>query len=92
MRVMNIASQSLGVSPEQERCWPDLATDALQAVIDGRAVVPVIWFRTDTGVVGSIPVSDRFPISFTDDVKPAGFLGAVTLLGHEAAPSIDENR
>jgi hypothetical protein len=93
MRVMKMKmkSQSLGVSPEQEQRWPALATNALQAAVDGRDAVPSIWFRTDTGAVGSIPVSDEFPISFTDEVEPVDFLGTITLLGREAAPSNEDN-
>ena len=88
MRVMKMKTQSLGVSPEQEQRWPALAINALQADIDGHDAVPSIWFRTDTGVVGSIAVSDQFPISFTDEVEPVGFLGAITLIGRKRRPPI----
>jgi len=92
MRVMTFANHSLGVSAEQEERWPSLTAAALQAVVEGLQPVPYVWFRTDTGVVGALPISDEYPINFTDEIEPVGFDGTITLLGHEAAPSTDESR
>lgn len=63
-----------------------LAAEALRAVARGDYPVPTVWFRTDEGVVGSLPVHDRVRVSFSDEEDPINFLGTVTLLGPEAAP------
>jgi hypothetical protein len=86
VRVMMIGGQSFGVSVEQEAEWPSLVSEAVRAVRDGERQVPTVWFRTNAGVVGSLPVSDRFPVAFVDDEKPLNFMGAVTLLGRVAEP------
>ena len=78
MRVLRIrGGASLGVSPSQEAAWPDLAAAAIEAARGGLHPVPVIWFTTDTGAFGSIPVHPRVAIDFVDDDEPAQFLGTV---------------
>ncbi|OII26495.1 hypothetical protein BIV04_13680 [Frigoribacterium sp. MCBA15_019] len=86
VRVMMIAGQSLAVSAEQEAKWPFLVAEAVRAVEDGERQVPTVWFRTDAGVSGSLPVSDLFPVKFVDDETPPNYLGFVTLLGRAAEP------
>ncbi|TDW39684.1 hypothetical protein EDF52_12010 [Curtobacterium sp. PhB42] len=82
MRVLRIGGAvSLGISPSQEAAWPDLAAAAIEAVREGLYPVPVVWFKTDTGSFGSIPVHTHVAIGFVDDDEPAGFLGAVTQMG-----------
>lgn len=83
---MMIAGQTLAVSADQETMWPSLVAEALREVVDGERQVPTFWFRTDTGVSGSLPVSDVFPVSFVDDETPPNFLGSVTALGRAAEP------
>lgn len=81
-----IAGQSLALSAEQEAKWPFLVSDAVRAVEDGDRQVPTVWFRTDAGVSGSLPVSERFPVDFVDDETPPNYLGLVTLPGRAAEP------
>jgi hypothetical protein len=83
---MMIGGQSLAVSAEQEAEWPSLVSEAVREVRDGKRQVPTVWFRTDTGVAGSLPVSNRIPIAFVDEETPSNFLGSVTLLGRAAEP------
>ncbi len=79
MRVLRFrGGASLGVSPSQEAAWPDLAAAAIEAVREGLHPVPVVWFTTDMGAFGSIPVHPRVAIDFVDDDEPAQFLGTVT--------------
>ncbi|WP_137847183.1 hypothetical protein [Frigoribacterium sp. Leaf44] len=84
--MLMIAGQSLAVSADQETKWPSLVAEALRAVEDGERQVPTVWFRTDTGVSGSLPISDVFPVSFVDDETPSNFLGSVASLGRAAEP------
>ncbi len=82
MRVLRIeGAASLGVSPSQEAAWPDLAAAAIEAVRAGLLPVPIVWFKTDSGAFGSIPVHPHVAIDFVDDDAPAEFLGAVTQMG-----------
>ncbi|WP_267423225.1 MULTISPECIES: hypothetical protein [unclassified Curtobacterium] len=87
VRVLTIQTVAMGVSAEQEAHWPRLASAALLAAEEGREPVPAVWFRTDQGARGLIPVSELTPVTFTDDEEPARFLGTVTALGPDAAPS-----
>lgn len=87
MRVMRVANTSLAVSAEQESRWPELAAAALEAVSQGVPQVATVWFRTDEGVVGSIPVSDSTEVGFADEQHPVGFLGGITHFGPEAEPT-----
>jgi len=90
MRVMRIGQTVIGVSPEQEARWPSLAAEAVDAVARGKSPAPTVWFRTDAGISGIIPVSDRLPVSFADEHDPIGLLGTVRLLGSEAEPPTPE--
>lgn len=90
MRVMRIGQTVIGVLPEQEARWPSVAAEAVDAVARGESPVPTVWFRTDAGVSGTIPVSNRVPVSFADEDDPIGFLGTITLLGSEAEPLTPE--
>lgn len=74
------------VSASQEAEWPFLADAAVHAVAVGASKRPGVWFRTDRGVSGSIPVSDQVRVRFSDDDDPARFLGAVVALGQAADP------
>jgi hypothetical protein len=76
----------MGVSADQEAAWPELARAAIVAVKNGNAPAAFVWFRTDQGVSGVIPVSDNDPIVFSDEENPSQFLGIVTDIGPEAAP------
>lgn len=87
MRVLKVANTSVAVSSEQESRWPELAAASLEAVSQGVREVPTVWFRTDEGVVGSIPVSDSAEVGFADEEHPVGFLGAITHFGPEAEPT-----
>lgn len=88
MRVLRTsAGVSLGVTPSREAEWPDLSEAALEAVRNGVHPVPVVWFRTDAGAFGSIPVDPRFAIDFVDVDEPAEFLGAITHFGPDAEPA-----
>lgn len=78
---------AMGVSAEQEANWPWLAAAAVLATEEGREPVPAVWFRTDEGAAGLIPVSELTPVTFTDDEEPARFIGTLTAFGPEAAPS-----
>jgi hypothetical protein len=84
MRVMTIAQAAMAVSPDQEARWPRLAAEALEASARGDFPVPTVWFRTDAGVVGSIPVTEHVSVGFADEEDPAGFIGTIVLLGPEA--------
>jgi hypothetical protein len=86
MRVLRIGGQSLGVSAAHEAEWAVLASEAVRAAQAGETPVPVVRFRTDTGAFGSLPVSERVPVSFVDEDNPVGFLGSVTLLGPATGP------
>ena len=86
VRVMRIGPQSFEVSAVHEEEWASLASEPTRAARVGERPVPTVWFRTDTGAVGSLPVSDRFPVRFIDEDDPVGFVGTVTLLGPEAGP------
>lgn len=77
----------MGVSAEQEANWPRLAAAAILAADEGREPVPAVWFRTDVGASGLIPISRSTPVTFTDDEEPARFLGTVTAFGPGAAPT-----
>lgn len=77
----------MSVSAEQEADWPRLAAAAVLASEEGRDPVPAVWFRTDQGVSGLIPVSEVTPVTFTDDEDPARFIGTVTAFGPDAAPA-----
>jgi hypothetical protein len=87
VRVLTILTLAMGVSAEQEANWPRLAAAAMLAAEEGREPVPAVWFRTDEGARGLIPVSELTPVTFTDEKEPARFLGTVTALGPDAAPS-----
>ncbi|WP_263090263.1 hypothetical protein [Curtobacterium sp. RIT-PI-V] len=87
VRVLTIQSVAMGVSAEQEAQWPRLAADAMLAAEKDREPVPAVWFRTDEGARGLIPVSELTPVTFTDDEEQARFIGTVTALGPDAAPS-----
>jgi hypothetical protein len=87
VRVLTILTVAMGVSAEQEANWPRLAAAAMLAAEEGREPVPAVWFRTDEGARGLIPVSEVTPVTFTDEKEPARFLGTVTALGPDAAPS-----
>jgi hypothetical protein len=88
MRVLRLSGgTSLGVSPSQEAAWPELSGAALEAVRKGVRPVPVVWFRTDAGAFGSIPVHPRVAIDFVDDEEPTDFLGSITHFGREAEPA-----
>lgn len=77
----------MGVSAEQEANWPRLAAVAVLATEEGREPVPAVWFRTDEGASGLIPVSELTPVTFTDGEQPPRFIGTVIALGPDAAPS-----
>ncbi|WP_412168582.1 hypothetical protein ACLUS2_001490 [Curtobacterium flaccumfaciens pv. flaccumfaciens] len=47
----------------------------------------MVWFRTDLGVSGVIPVSPADPVRFGVDMEPERFLGTVIALGPGAQPS-----
>jgi hypothetical protein len=81
-----IAGTTLAVTPAQEASWQNLAADALIAVQEGRQQVPTVRVTTDIGAVGSIPVSDRMPVTFEDSDAPERFLGNVVHLGPEPEP------
>jgi hypothetical protein len=87
VRVLTILTVAMGVSAEQEANWPRLAAAAMLAAEEGREPVPAVGFRTDEGARGLIPVSEVTPVTFTDEKEPARFLGTVTALGPDAAPS-----
>lgn len=88
MRVMRIAGHAaLGVTPEQESQWPLLAANAAREVRVGKRQVPTVWFRTDAGVTGSIPVTENSAISFADEDEPKNFLGSLTQFGPAAEPT-----
>lgn len=87
VRVLTIQTVAMGVSAEQEAHWPQLAAAAMLAAEEGRDPVPAVWFRTDEGASGLIPVSELTPVTFTDDEEPARFIGTVTAIGPDAAPS-----
>lgn len=76
----------MGISAEQEANWPQLAAAAVLASEEGREPVPAVWFRTDQGASGLIPISELTPVTFTDDEDPARFIGTVTAFGADAAP------
>ena len=90
VRVMMFGGQSVAVSAEQEAGWPSMVSEAVRAVRDGERQVPTVWFRTDTGVAGSLPVSDG-AVTSVDEETPPNFLGSVTLLGRAAEPSGVDN-
>jgi hypothetical protein len=83
---MMIGGQSMAVSAEQEADWPSLVSEAIRAVRDGERQVATVWFRMDTGVAGSLPVSDRAFVTFLDEETPPNFLGSVTCLSQAAEP------
>jgi hypothetical protein len=87
VRVLTIQTVAMGVSAEEEANWPRLAAAATLAAEEGREPVPAVWFRTDEGASGLIPVSELTPVTFTDDEEPVRFIGTVTALGPDAAPS-----
>jgi hypothetical protein len=74
------------VSAAQEAEWPALASFAVQAVVAGRSRAAAVWFRTDRGISGSIPVTDQTPVRFSDEDEPAHFLGRALALGEAAEP------
>lgn len=78
---MRVADIAIRVTPDQETQWSKLAAEAIAEVTDGKRKVPTVRFRTDTGVVGSIPVAERFTITFANENEPAGFLGTLTQFG-----------
>lgn len=86
MRVMKIGGQTFGISAEQEAEWPIMASEALRAVRDGERQVPTVWYRTDLGSIGTLPISDRFPVTFLDEETSVNLSGTVTLLGRAAEP------
>ncbi|OII25841.1 hypothetical protein BIV01_10335 [Curtobacterium sp. MCBA15_013] len=59
---------------------------------DGLHPVPVVWFTTDTGASGSIPVHPRVAIDFVDDDEPAQFLGAVTQMDPRRNPQAEQSQ
>lgn len=84
MRVLRIGGVTLGVSAAHEADWPALADAAKRSLTEGRKAVPSVWFRTDSGAVGSIPLSDWAPVVFEDTGDLGHFVGVVTQLGAEA--------
>ena len=84
MRVMKIANTAIGVTPNQEARWPGLASAAVEEVLEGKRQLPTVWFRTDAGAVGSVPVTEPSCVTFDDDDEPTNFLGAMTHFGPEA--------
>lgn len=84
--MLTIQATTMGVSAEQEANWPQLAAAAVLAAEEGREPVPTVWFKTDEGAFGLIPISERTPVTFTDDEEPAQCIGTVTALGPGAAP------
>ncbi|WP_440708333.1 hypothetical protein [Herbiconiux sp. YIM B11900] len=75
------------MTSDQEARWPGLAADAIDEFLNGRRHVATVWFETDAGVTGSIPVTERSSITFVDEAEPEGFLGALALFGPEAEPT-----
>ena len=79
---------SMEVSAVQEAEWPARAAVAVHTVGAGRSRAAVVWFRTDRGISGSIPVTDQMPVRFADaDAdQPERFLGRAVALGEAAEP------
>ncbi|WP_123680486.1 hypothetical protein [Curtobacterium sp. PhB115] len=65
---------------------------AIEAVREGLHPVPVVWFRTDVGTFGSVPVHPRVAIEFVDDDEPTEFLGVVTQMGPRRNPQAEESQ
>lgn len=86
MRVLTIQSMAMGVSAEQESNWPQLAADAVLAAEQGHTPVPTVWFETDAGAFGLIPISERTPVVFSDAEGSAGTIGTVVAMGPGTAP------
>lgn len=84
---MMIQTVAMGVSAEQEANWPQLAAAAVLASKDGPDPVPAVWFRTDQGASGLIPISELTPVTFTDDEDLVRFIGTVTAFGADAVPT-----
>lgn len=86
MRVLTVGQVSIGVSTEQEADWPRHADAALRAAREDPSSPPMVWFRTDEGVSGVIPVSDDLPVRFEDVDHPSQSLGTLIALGRAAEP------
>jgi hypothetical protein len=86
MRVLTIGPVSIGVSSEQEAEWPRHADDAIRAAREDPSSPSAVWFRTDEGASGVIPVSDDHPVRFEDVDQPSRLLGTLIALGPDADP------
>jgi hypothetical protein len=88
VRILTISATTMRVSAQQEAVWPQLADAALHDARAGRTPAPMVWFRTDLGVSGVIPISPADPVRFDEvDKEPERFLGTVIALGPGAQPS-----
>ena len=87
MRILTVDSVSMGVSPGQEAAWPQLARMAVDMGRTGKAPAAYVWFRTDQGVAGVIPVTEPASVEFEDAEEPPKYIGVVTVLGAEAEPT-----
>lgn len=85
--MLTVQKVAMGISSEEEADWPRVADAAVLAAEEGRAPVPPVWFRTDQGASGLIPISERSPVTFSDGTEPARFIGKVIALGLDASPS-----